>query len=73
MIVGGPLGTGLADRMTQFRTEFPTRFSMRFGADALPVAPRVVTTVTIGRDVISARDQLGRDIARLKARHPSRR
>ena len=70
VIVGGPLGTGLADRMTQFRTDFPTKFLERFGADALPVAPRVVTTVTIGRDVISARDQLGRDIARLKSRHP---
>ena len=70
VIVGGPLGTGLADRMTEFRTDFPTRFRVRFGADSHPVAPRVVTTVTIGRDVISARDQLGRDIARLKARHP---
>jgi diguanylate cyclase (GGDEF)-like protein len=71
VIIGGPLGAGLADRMTQFRTAFPARFRERFGPDAMPVAPRVVTTVTIGRDVIAARDQLGRDIARLKARDPS--
>jgi GGDEF domain-containing protein len=70
VIVGGPLGVGLAREMTQFRTDFPARFRERFGADALPVAPRVVTTVTIGRDVITARDQLGRDIASLKLRHP---
>jgi GGDEF domain-containing protein len=71
VIVGGPLGAGLADRITQFRTDFPTRFRERFGADALAVAPRIVTTTTTGQDVINARDQLGRDITRLKALHPS--
>ena len=71
VIVGGPFGSGLPDRMTEFRRMFPERFRDRFGADALPVAPRIVTHTVAGGDLVAGRDQLGRDIAALKARFPT--
>jgi len=70
VIVGPPHGTGLADRMTTFRTWFPDRFGERFGPDAVPVAPRIVTHTVLGRNLVAGRDHLGRDIARLKERFP---
>ena len=70
VIVGGPYGSGLGARISAFRAAFPGHFRQRFGPGALPVAPRVVTLTTPGQSLVAGRDQLGRDIARLKELAP---
>jgi GGDEF domain-containing protein len=70
VVVGAPFGVGLAARLMEFRTAFPVRFHDRFGDDAIPVAPRIITTTVTGGSLVAGRDQLGRDIARAKTLFP---
>jgi hypothetical protein len=70
VVIGSPTGAALSDRLTEFRRRLPERFLERFGPEASPVAARIVTLTVEGRDLVAGRDQLGRDIARLKMREP---
>lgn len=69
IVVGPPTGTGLPDAMSAFRTRWPAIFEAEFGEGT--VVPRVLTTATTGRDLVGARDDLGREIANLKQRFPT--
>jgi GGDEF domain-containing protein len=71
VVVAAPGWTGLRGAMTSFRESFPARFARRFGAEAPPVAIRVVTTTSPGARLVAARDLLGREIATLKRTNPT--
>jgi GGDEF domain-containing protein len=66
LVVGAPMRTGLADDLDSFRRGWPARFRERFGADAPPVAPRILVTRTKGADLRTARETLGRGVGALK-------
>jgi GGDEF domain-containing protein len=70
IVVGAPTGSGLADRLTAFRAAWPARLAAEFG-ETSPVAPRVLTTTTLGRRLVATRTALGIEIAHLKAAHPA--
>ena len=70
IVVGPPTGTGLPERLSAFRQAWPARLAGEFG-ETSAVAPRVLTTSTIGRRLVSTRTMLGIEIAHLKVAHPT--
>ncbi len=69
LVVGVPHGSGLVASLEAFRQAFPVRLRESFGTEA--VAPRILAGRTEGARLIDARDVLGREIAAVKAVHPS--
>lgn len=69
LLVGVPHGSGLPMWLDAFRYSFPPRLRARFGTEA--VAPRILVGQTQGASLVAARDTLGKEIAELKAAHPS--
>jgi GGDEF domain-containing protein len=76
LVVGAPVGVGsndggssLADRLDAFRYEWPTTFRASFGDEPVPAA-RILVARTRGRLLVEIRDELGREIAKLKERFP---
>jgi GGDEF domain-containing protein len=70
IVVGTPTATGLPGRLAEFRAAWPRIFAETFG-DAGIVAPRVLTAVTAGRDLVAARNALGLEVGAVKHRYPS--
>ena len=70
LLIGSPTASGLGQRLDALRARWPTVFRERFG-DRPPVAPRIVIGRSTGRDLIRARERLGRAIAPLKNRAPA--
>lgn len=67
VVVGAPTRTGLRPTMDAFRKDaWPRRFRAVFGEGVPPVAPRILVMRTTGRDLRSAREELGRGITSLK-------
>lgn len=76
LVVGAPVGKGsndrgpsLADRLDDFRRAWPATFRATFGNQAVPAA-RILVAQTDGRSLVEIRDELGREIARLKEQFP---
>ncbi|MFI5284039.1 MAG: hypothetical protein ACHQ0J_13060, partial [Candidatus Dormibacterales bacterium] len=57
-------------RLAAFRAAWPRTFAETFGEAGI-VAPRVLTAVVPGRDLVQARNTLGLEIGALKGRYPS--
>jgi GGDEF domain-containing protein len=70
IVVGAPTSTGLPQRLAAFRAAWPRTFAETFG-DAGIVAPRVLTAVVHGRDLVGARNTLGLEIGAVKKRCPA--
>jgi GGDEF domain-containing protein len=69
IVVGTPTATGLPERLAAFRATWPRTFAETFG-DAGIVAPRVLTAVVHGRDLVGARNTLGLEVGAVKGRFP---
>lgn len=70
ILVGTPTATGLPGRLAAFRAIWPRSFAEAFG-DAGIVAPRVLTAVVAGRDLVQARNTLGLEVGAVKKRYPA--
>ena len=70
IVVGTPTATGLPGRLAAFRATWPGTFAEAFG-DAGIVAPRVLTAVVHGRDLVGARSTLGLEVGAVKKRYPA--
>jgi hypothetical protein len=68
--VAPPGASGLYDVIETFRRAWVTRFHARFGDETPPVLPRIVVTSTPGRELLKAREDLGRRITALKETPP---
>jgi GGDEF domain-containing protein len=66
LVVGAPTGTALGDAVEALRRRWPGSFERRFGRDAPPVASRVLVAHAAGRDLLAAREHLGRAVGELK-------
>ncbi len=71
LVVGAPTGSGLVPALDAFRKSWPKRFEAEFGEGVTPVAPRVLVTEVAGRQLVRAREELGRAVAPLKKREPA--
>ncbi len=66
LVLGSPGARDLARKLDDFRHSWPAVYHARFGADAPPVAPRVLVAQTEGRHLVWLRDELGRRVGDLK-------
>ncbi len=71
LVVGAPTRGGLEGDLDAFRRAWPRAFRARFGADAPPVAPRILVTETRGGNLSSVREMLGRRVGTLKHDAPN--
>jgi hypothetical protein len=70
IVVGTPTATGLPGRLAEFRASWPRTFAEAFGEAGI-VAPRVLTAVVPGRDLVHARNTLGLEVGAVKERYPT--
>jgi hypothetical protein len=68
IVVGTPTATGLPGRLEAFRASWPRTFAGTFGDSGI-VAPRVLTAVVHGCDLVDARNTLGLEIGAVKKRY----
>ena len=68
IVVGAPERRGLLPDLETFLDRWPRHFRELFGADVPPVAPRILVGHAAGRDLIAAREDLGKRITALKGR-----
>ena len=64
IVLGPPTGTGLPTQMATFREAWAIEFAETYGHGL--VAPRVLTATTTGAGIVDARNELGRQVARVK-------
>jgi GGDEF domain-containing protein len=70
IVVGAPRRPDLEADLQAFRAAWPARFARRFGARAITVPPRIITTVVAAGQLAKARDDLSRGLGRAKERFP---
>jgi len=70
VVLGAPTATGLEKKLQDACAAWQTRFRTEYGAELVPVRPRILVTSTRGGALIAARDALGFAIGTLKARWP---
>lgn len=70
LVVGAPERHSLVADLHAFRRQWPAEFRARFGADAPPVAPRILVARTRCGALRNAREELGRAIGSLKSKAP---
>jgi GGDEF domain-containing protein len=70
IVLRAPTGTGLGDRLNEFRQRWTVSLAREFGPDA-SVGPRVLVGSTRGDRLVAARERLGREIAPLKDAYPT--
>ncbi len=72
LLLGPPGGEALEAVIGAVQQAWPAHFRTRFGAEAAPVLARALVTRTRGREILAAREELGRAIGELKtaACHP---
>ncbi len=69
LIIGTPTHAGLDADVRSLLRSWPERFRRRFGADAPPVAARVLVGEARGGELGALREELGRALGELKLRH----
>ena len=70
ILIGTPGDNGLYDRLDAFRSSWLDEFTATFGAIERPVRPRITVSRSLGSDLVSARERLGRRIGELKKASP---
>jgi GGDEF domain-containing protein len=71
LVLGAPERHSLVTTLHTFREHWPAHFAKRFGADAPPVAPRILVATTRGGALRAVREKLGRSVGSLKAKEPT--
>lgn len=66
LVIGAPCRDPLADDLGAFMVAWKVSFHERFGAEVPSVAPRIVVGRSAGSELRALRQQLGREITRLK-------
>jgi GGDEF domain-containing protein len=70
VVLGAPTATGLEAKLKDACAAWQVRFRAEYGAELVPVRPRILVTSTRCGALIAARDALGFAIGTLKARWP---
>jgi GGDEF domain-containing protein len=66
LLLGPPGATPLEAVIGEVQRTWPARFRGKFGPEAAPVLARALVTRTRGRNILAAREELGRAIGELK-------
>jgi GGDEF domain-containing protein len=68
LVLGAPGRASLRASLDAHRALWPSRFRALFGAEAPPVAPRIVVARTVGGSLRACREALGRAVGAFKQR-----